>query len=143
MAAALEHLNQTLGLTPTIDPDDILGTFLQAGAEMARHPHLVHNLVHTAAGRHARSAHREGRAQLFVDAVQALVPTGIGPGRLHAAGVAVASLCSSAAWVLLCDDGGLSVYEAKAAIAWVIDAVTATIRQGNGPPIKPNRKDRR
>jgi hypothetical protein len=38
MTAALEHLNQTLGLTPIVDPDDIVGTFLQAGAGMARYP---------------------------------------------------------------------------------------------------------
>lgn len=142
MAAALEHLNETLGLTPSIDPDDIVGTFLGSGARLARYPTLVHNLRHTEAGREARSAHRAGRAQELADAVAAQAPTEMATESVLAAGAVVASLCGSTAWMTLCDEAHLTVNDAQSATGWAIEALLEAIRRGEGPQMKQNRKDR-
>jgi AcrR family transcriptional regulator len=142
MAAALEHLNETLGLTPRIDPDDIVGTFLGSGARLAGYPTLVHNLRHTEAGREARSAHRAGRAQELADAVATQAPAEMDPQSLLAAGAVVASLCGSTAWMTLCDEANLSVSDAQAATGWAIETILEAVRRGEGPKIEQNRKDR-
>lgn len=141
MAAALEHLNEELGLVPEVDPDDIGGTFLAGSARMAQYPTLVRNLNQTAAGRNSRSAYREGRARQFADAVLALAPPGMDSQSVRAAGAVVASLCGSAAWVTLCDEQGLSVEEARAAVAWTIETLIETIRRGQGPRITPGGRE--
>lgn len=101
------------------EPAEIPDSFLQASAEIARHPRLARVLLNTEPGRLIHNSRRAGRAQAIRDALAKIA--GHLPDDQAAETIAVIThLCSSRSWIALEDESDLSAAGARAAVAWAL-----------------------
>ncbi len=136
--AAGEHLYGSLGVPYDIaGPEDISASFLDAARRLSARPALTRALVQTTAGRAARSATREQRAEAIRTALKPLTD-GLDPDTARSATAVIAHLCSAVSWVSITDDSRLSDADAQEAVAWAIDTLVAAL--GPGPPPRRTRR---
>lgn len=127
--AAGEQIAARLGLPTEIDgPDDISASFLVASAQLAKRPRLARALLRTTAGRDVRTPNRARRVAA-IDGALAEVTAGIDEADARHARAVMAYLCNSAAWITICDETGVSADDARASVAWAIDALVAELRR--------------
>lgn len=127
--AAGEQIAARLGLPTEIDgPDDISASFLVASAQLAKRPRLARALLRTTAGRDVRTPNRARRVAA-IDGALAEVTAGIDEADARHARAVMSYLCNSAAWITICDETGVSADEARASVAWAIDALVAELRR--------------
>jgi AcrR family transcriptional regulator len=129
--AAGEHLYGSLGVPFEIaSPEDISGSLLDAARRLSTRPELTRALVRTTAGRATRSAVR-GRRVEAIGAALKPVTDSLDADTARWATAVIAHLCSAASWVIITDESGLDEADAQRAVAWAIDALISTLRDGN------------
>jgi AcrR family transcriptional regulator len=129
-AAAGEWIYGRLGITTEISggADAIAPSFDDASRRFEKHPRLVRALLRSTVGRAVRSPLREQRVRAIETAL-AEVTEGLSPRDAAHAAALIAHLCSSATWVALQDDEGLSARGSRAAIRWAIQTLVGDLRR--------------
>jgi AcrR family transcriptional regulator len=128
LAAAGEWIStEVLKLPIEIGEEGIAGSFVEAGARLAKHPGLARALLKTQTGRAVRGAYRDARVRAIERALRAEVPNARDAQFKRACAV-LSYLCSSTAWTTIQDESGLDVESAQSAVVWAIDALIADLR---------------
>lgn len=138
LSAAGQHVVDSLNLPIDIDgPDAISASFLDAARRFSTRRQLARTLVHTAAGRAARSSARVQRTEA-IGAALAPLTDGLDPATARWAAAVISHLCSLQSWVTLANDTGLDDDESQAAVAWAIDTLIASLQVRR--PSNPSRR---
>jgi len=141
LSAAGQHVVDSLDLPIAIDgPDAISASFLDAARRFSTRPQLARALVHTAAGRAARSSARTQRTDAVGAALSPLTDS-LDAATARRAAAVISHLCSLQSWVTVANDTGLDDEESQAAVAWAIDTLIAAL-QTNQPSTPRRRPDR-
>ena len=130
LQAAGEHLYASLGVPYDISgPEQISTSLLDAARRLSARPQLTRALVRTTAGLAARSAVRGQRVAAIKSALEPVTDR-LEPDTARWATAVIAHLCSAASWVMVADENGLDDVDAQRAVAWAIDRLVASLREG-------------
>jgi AcrR family transcriptional regulator len=129
LAAAGDWIrDEVLELPVEIGDEGLVESFRRAAARLARRPRIARALLRTETGRAMRVGYRADRVAAIRDALEREVPGLRRRDRDRAAAV-LTDLCSSAAWITIQDEAGLTAVDAQAAVAWAIEALLARLRE--------------
>jgi AcrR family transcriptional regulator len=129
LAAAGWEVNRRLGMPARLDsPEDIAKSFWDSSGRLAEQPNLARNVVYTAAGRGAWGPQRAERIQSIEHALEEL--TSVLPERTAKQVAAlIVQLCSTASWVAIADESGLSTTDARLAVKWGLETLLLALRE--------------
>lgn len=119
------------------DATEIPDSFLQASAEIARHPRLARVLLNSETGRSMHNSRRAGRTQAIRDVLAPIashLPDDQAAERIEI----ITYLCSSRSWITLQDQSDLSAAQARTAVAWALSIlITALQHQHHAATSQP------
>ena len=108
--------------------DDIVDSFTQASAELARHPRLARVLLNSDTGQNVRSP-RRARREAAIKHALAEITDHLPPDQAAQATAVIAHLCSSRAWINLLDESDLDSHSARQAVAWALQTLLSDLRR--------------
>jgi AcrR family transcriptional regulator len=113
---------------------EIPESFLQASAELARHPRLARVLLNSNAGQSIHSTRRSDRAR-SIQAAIAEITEHLPDDQAAERAAIITHLCSSRSWITLQDETALDSAAARRAVAWALHTLIDELqRQHNAPP---------
>jgi AcrR family transcriptional regulator len=128
-AAAGEFIFSGLGVDPQVEhADGLIQSFAESTRKFEPHLHLARALLQSPVGRAIRSGRRTLNER-YIRAALSEITGQLPPDEERRASALIVHLCSLEPWLRLQDEAGLTPDDARLALVWALETLTADLRE--------------